>query len=274
MLPPLPGSVRALASKPQITKKQFELIKSVFDEYDTDDDGSISEKEFVVAVLRLDEKRAEREGERVRSRFLNKDIGDTVGAMAELRALKGEAARSKHAVSMFRTVVEKTGQLQLVDMLALYFPHLPRTAVERAYNHHAEKPAPPPPKKSFEQRLDEAPGARDEIKDIFEALDGDRDGLVRMKSLEPMMVELGITEKDIEGWLAADGMGMIRMKSRLDVDDMQRLLGSAYIAPSPKSNAGSKVEKEIKKQIEWDQNLALEVMYGKPTGQMSTVHVH
>lgn len=263
-LPPLPGSVKALASKPQITRKQFLLIKAIFDEYDRDQTGQISEDEFVAAVLRLDVKKAEREGERVRARFLNKDIGDTVGAQAESRLLKGERARSNHAVSMYRSVVEKKGKLELVDLCELYFPHLPRSAVKRACDHHAEKPPPPAAPKSFDEKLDEATGAREEITDIFEALDTDGDGLVRMRSLEPLLIDLGITEKDMSSWMQD---GMIRTKSKLNVDDMHRLLGSAYIPSSPRPDANGEFKREtlesLKRQISWDQNLALEIIYGK-----------
>lgn len=276
VLPPLPGSVRALATKVQITKGQFDLVKAVFEEHDTDKLGHISEEKFVAAVLRLDKRQAEREGDRVRSRFLNKDMGDTAGAMAELRALKGHQARCRHASSMYRTVVERTGKLELVDLLGLYYPHLPRSAVQKACDHHMEKPPPPPPPKTFDEKLDEAEGARDEITQIFNRMDGDGDGLVRVKSLEPLMIDLGIPQSDMEDWLRdlqTDAGGALqRMKSKLDVDDMQRLLGPAYFLPSPSSNSvgSNATEAQIKKQIDWDQNLALEVIYGKSSTKAST----
>lgn len=275
MLPPLPGSVQALAKKVQISRKQWGVIKAVWDDHDKKKLGWIGEPEFLKAVLCLDERKAEREGERIRSRYFDKDVGDTVGALAELDKLSGDQARGRHAAAMFRAVVEaagKTGEeqdrIELVDFVALFFPHLQRAAVRRACEHYCEKPAPPPKIKTFEEKLEEAPGAKEEIREIFERLDGNKDGLVRMKSLEPMMVELGITQKDIQGWMLdmphGKGLGaMGRMKSKLDVDDMQQLLGPSYILPSPKVKSRVVEGEEIKQQIAFNQDILLEVMYGK-----------
>lgn len=269
-LPPLPGSVKALATKVQIPRKQFNIIKAVWDDHDKQKLGYIGEHDFIQAVLRLDEKKAEREGERIRARYLDKRVGDTVGALAELRCMESAKARSRHAAGMFRTVAEGAGKpehhnrIELLDFVALFFPHLPRSAVRRACEHYCEKPPPPPPPKTFDEKLDETPGARDEIKDIFERLDSDHDGLVRMKSLEPIMVELGITQNDIKGWLEDMTPGvMSRMKSKLDVDDMQQLLGPTYIPPSPKRKDNASEGEEIKDQIAFNQDILLDVLYGK-----------
>merc|ERR1711998_50561 len=272
VLPPLPGSVQDLAKKVQISRKQWGVIKAVWDDHDKKKLGWIGEAEFVKAVLRLDERKAEREGERIRNRYFDKRIGDTIGALAELSIVQGAEARARHASGMFRAVVEAAGKsedrIELVDFVQLFFPHLPRHAVRRACEHYAEKPPPPPRTKTFEEKLDECEGAREEIQQIFERLDGDKDGLVRMKSLEPMMVELGITQKDIRGWMSdmpcGKGLGVMgRMKSKLDADDMQLLLGPTYTPPSPKPMDMAAEGEEIKQQIEFNQEVLLEVMYGK-----------
>merc|ERR1712072_497807 len=185
----------------------------------------------------------------------------------------GTQARTRHASSMFQTLAERTkksknphdNRIELVDFVAMFFPHLGRSAIQRACDYYAEKPPPPKPIKTFEQKLDEVPEAREEIRAIFERLDGDKDGLVRMKSLEPMMIEHGISESDVQGWLQEGATGeMCRMKSKLDVEDMQRLLGPVYIPPSPKDNNDCVSEgKEISKSIDRQHAILLDVMYGK-----------
>jgi len=273
VLPPIAGSVRALAEKVQIPRKQWEVIAAVWEDHDIHRNGAITENDFVKAVHRLDEKKAEREGERIRARYFDKNVGDTVGALAELRYVQGKQARTRHASSMFQTVTERTkksknphdNRIELVDFVAMFFPHLGRSAIQRACDYYAEKPPPPKPIKTFEQKLDEVPEAREEIRAIFERLDGDKDGLVRMKSLEPMMIEHGISESDVQGWLQEGATGeMCRMKSKLDVEDMQRLLGPVYIPPSPKDNNDCVSEgKEISKSIDRQHAILLDVMYGK-----------
>merc|ERR1719261_1312634 len=185
--------------------------------------------------------------------------------MAELRCVQGQQARSRHAASMFHAAVGRAGnhedRIELVDFVALFFPHLPRPSVQRACDHYVEKPPPPPKTKTFEEKLGEVSGAREEIQQIFERLDGDKDGLVRMKSLEPLMVDLGITEQDLAGWmedLQEDNV-LQRKKSKLDAGDMQRLLGPVYIPSSPKCEDNVSAGKEIKQQIDFNQDVLLAV---------------
>merc|ERR1712100_167492 len=108
-----------------------------------------------------------------------------------------------HAHAMFESFTSKKAPsetmqyITLVDFMSMFFPHLPRGAVKKAVAHY-EKPPPPPPKK---MQLQDLPEAKEEIKEMFDGLDSDKDGLVRVSSLKPLMADLGISEKDLADWM-------------------------------------------------------------------------
>merc|ERR1711939_835384 len=78
-----------LPTKVQIPRKLFNLVKAIFNEHDHDRDGFITEEEFVAAVTRADERKAEQEAERIKRRFHDKNVGETVGALAAQRSVIG-----------------------------------------------------------------------------------------------------------------------------------------------------------------------------------------
>merc|ERR1712072_86948 len=167
----------ALASTAQIPRKQFAIVKKIFDEHDEDGDGLIDEKEFIAAVAKADLREAERVGERVKARFVgDKNMGETAGDIAAKRRV--EKGMVKHAQAMF-------------------FPHLSRAAVERACKQYQPKPKPAPK----EPTLDDVEGAREEISDMFKGLDHDHDGLIRMRSLTPLAIKIGLSHDDLQEWL-------------------------------------------------------------------------
>lgn len=271
---PLPGSVKALATTVQIPRKQFKLIKKIFDEHDADNDGVLTLDEFVAAVAKADVRKAEQEGDRVKAKFFDEVVGDTIGEMAERSYLKGAHAQRRHAAGMFQAIMRKktascsTQVLSLLDFLVLYFPHLPRSAVKRAYDKYT-KPPPPPPKR---KTLGDVDGAKEEIAQMFRGLDRDQDGLVRMRSLKPLMSQLGISEQDTDDWLAElppplhraqAGLNalkdpqMSRKKSKLTIQDLECLLEPVFVQ-SPKKMT----KEDIAKQIELNHDIAMDVMYG------------
>jgi len=268
-----------LPTKVQIPRKLFNLVKAIFNEHDHDRDGFITEEEFVAAVTRADERKAEQEAERIKRRFHDKNVGETVGALAAQRSVMGTKARKQHASAMFQSASrhktpQNAGQLSLLDFVAMYFPHLPRAAVRHACEKYAEKPVPAPPKKTLANVV----GAKEEIQQIFEGLQTaqtamgvDSNGVVRVKSLAPLMFKLGITEKDVEGWLSelppalyraqgelGKGSALCRMKSTLNLQDMERLLAPLFMPKSPKAPS----KECILKQIEFNKDLALDAIYG------------
>merc|ERR1711907_880192 len=95
-------------------------------------------------------------------------------------------------------------------------------------------------------------------KEMFDGLDTDKDGLVRVSSLKPLMANLGISDQDLASWMTdlppvlhrpqggvASEFGLmtglqrklIRQKSKLDLDDMERLMAPVYLPPHPRPRA-------------------------------------
>jgi len=266
------GSAKSLAASVQIPRKHYRLIKAIFDDHDSDHDGWITQEEFVAAVSRADKKKAEDERLRIKSRFHDEGVGDSVGAMAEEHYLRGAHSQRQHAAAMFQAVTSKKApqdahHISMLDFLCFYHPHLPRAAVKRAHEKYTKKPAPPPKKRT----LSDVEGAKEEVQRIFAGLDSNRDGLVRMRSLEPLMLRLGITEKDVEGWLEelppvlqraggnlTEGGSICRKKSKLNLQDMEKLLEPVFLPPSPKKLT----REQINKQLEFNKELVLDAMYG------------
>jgi len=272
VLPPIaekiPGSAANLATKVQIPRKLYKVVKKIFDDHDQDKDGYITQEEFVAAVCRADEKTAEEHGERARQRYFDQTVGETMAAKVEKSHMDGDKARRVHACSMFQacTCKRQEAQISLLDFVAMYFPHLSRSAVKHAIDKHTKK-APAPPKK---KTLDDVDGAKEEILAMFQGLDSDRDGLVRMRSLRPKLQELGISEADLDEWVAElppalvraqgelkEGSSLQRNKSKLNLEDMQCLLTPVFMPATPSQENLHK----IKQQIELNADLALDVIY-------------
>lgn len=263
--------VKALATTVQIPRKHYAVIKAIFDDHDGDSDGFITQEEFIEAVSRADQTRANDEKERVKKRYFDSGIGDTVAALAEHRYLHGAHAQRQHASAMFLTMVakkpeEEMHQISLEEFVHMYFPHLSRAAVKKACDKYQKKP---PPQKR--KTLADVKGALEEVQAVFAGLDSDNDGLVRVRSLEPLMMKLGISERDVEDWLKElppvllratgelkEGASISRMKSTLNIQDMERLLEPVLLPASPKKLS----KKEIDRKIEYQKELALDVMYG------------
>merc|ERR1711881_689156 len=261
-----PGSVEALASTVQIPRKQFAIVKKIFDEHDEDGDGLIDEKEFIAAVAKADL----RVGERVKARFVgDKNMGETAGDIAAKRRV--EKGMVKHAQAMFLSVVAKkkgASQISLVDFVAMFYPHLSRAAVERACKQYQPKPKPAPK----EPTLDDVEGAREEISDMFKGLDHDRDGLIRMRSLTPLAIKIGLSHDDLQEWLTelppalyrahgshnleAKHLSMERRRSKLTHEDFERLLAPVYLeTPEQLDTEG------LRRQREFNADLAQDVLY-------------
>jgi len=230
--------------KVQIARKLFNVIHAVFMEHDSDGNGVIDQEEFVRAVMRLE------------SRDL---VGRHMPERLRKRPSAGETLE-KHAVAMLDTLTRSRridGEgITLDTFVGLYFPYLPIHEVKRACQHYTYK-SPKPEKK--EKTLDDVVGAREEISAIFDNLDSDHDGLVRVKSLKPLLTKIGIEEDELDGWLQElPGANLQRMKSRLDATDLEHLLAPAYIAEVQSPKTLSKAE--LERQIEWNNEIYLDII--------------
>jgi len=261
-------------------------MKAIFDEHATEDEF-ITEEGFVRAVIAADLRKAENHGKAVEARYQNEDVGSTMGAKAERHWLKSDRySRRKWAHSMFQSVTARKAKdmtatwrgrddaemdkISLCDFMCLNFPHLPRSAVRRACDHY-KRPPPPPPK---ETTLRDVGGAKEEIRDMFDGLDKDKDGLVRTKSLANLCNRLGITHDDLEQWmtelppvlhrvkgrLGGGGQSdLSRKKSKLDLMDFERLMEPVFVeerTPAAGLPVGNELE-DIKRSMEWHRELII-----------------
>jgi len=230
-------------------------------------DGCISEAELIAAVAKADERIAERQNKRMQhSLFAH---GHMLGEKRERAAVA--RINPMIASGMFKAVVRKkmrVAELQqttnlhmdsitLVDFMALCHPHLPRSSVKRAIRHYDEKPSKP------KKTLDE--GAREEISMIFEHLDKDHDGLVRVKSLRPLLNKLGIQDGDLTSWLTdlkhKETNELCRAKSKLNEDDFSQLLEPVYMPQTPQVMSREEEQRKLDQALEF----AADVMYGERT---------
>jgi len=239
------SSVEDDGKKPvQIARKLFKVIYAVFKEHDEDGDGVITQEEFVRAVMRV-------EGRELVGRYSE--------GMRQLRPTAGETLE-KHAVAMLDTLTRSRridGEgISLETFVGLYFPYLPVHEVKRACHYYTYKP-PKPTKK--EKTIDDVEGAREEISAIFERMDSDHDGFVRVSSMRPMLKKIGIQDEDMDEWLQElPGASLQRMKSKLDATDVENLLAPTYIAQVQSPKQLSKAE--LERQMEWNKEIYLDVI--------------
>lgn len=235
------------SSKVKIPRKVFNLVWSIFREHDKDGDGFISEDEFAQAVGRA---------------------GQDDGRPYKVRPSTG-VSLGQHSRDIYDRIMSRErlvhGGISLIQFVHLYFPHLSRAEVERTCHHYTYVAPPPPPQ---QKTLEDVEGARDEIEAIFRKLDGDNDGLVRVKSLEPMFLRTGLRSSDVQEWLKEIGLQgshatdaqkkMERLKSKLDLQDMEKLLGPVYIGSA---EGRQQSLDQIQRSIDWNRDLALDVIY-------------
>merc|ERR1711998_374168 len=232
--------------KVQIARKLFNVIHAVFKEHDADGNGVIDQEEFVRAVMRME----------------SRDIVGRHGPEGQRKRPSTGETLEKHAVAMLDTLTRSRridGEgISLETFVGLYFPYLPTHEVKRACHHYTYK-SPTPDKK--EKTLDDVEGAREEIEAIFDHLDSDHDGLVRVQSLKPLLTNIGVEEDELNGWLRElPGAHLQRRKSRLGATDFENLLGPTYIEKVQSPKKLSKAE--LERQMEWNKEIYLEVVGG------------
>jgi len=231
--------------KVQIPRKLFDLVHSLFLEHDGERDGVISQEEFVKAV-----------------QSHNGDESQGATLQRKVRPSAGETLRT-HAADMYESVIRRSQQCQdangitLASFCALYFPHLPFCEVERACRHYTYRPPTPPPR---ETTLDDIEGGREEICDIFEALDSDHDGFVRMKSLEPMLQRIGVSREEVAEWLGSlPNRGVQRTLSKIDKLDLVDIMAPSYVA-RVEGPAKDLTMDEIQRQHEWNEEIYMQLI--------------
>jgi len=243
------GAPKAIASeagsterKVQIPKKLFNLVHAIFIEHDEDGDGIICQEEFVRAVAAMNER--------------------DDGSRRKVRPSHSEVV-GKHALDMYQSALRKSIRgdgkgITLASFCAMYFSHLPFHEVERACMHYTYRPPTPTPR---ETTVGDIEGAQDEIKAIFDALDTDHDGLVRMKSLEPMLQRIGISTQEVSEWLEQlpSRPGVQRTLSKIDAMDLESIMAPSYIA-RVEGPAKNLTMEELKRQHEWNEEIYMQLI--------------
>lgn len=239
----------------QIPRKHFQVVHAIFKEHDADGDGLITREEFVKAVQRLESRD-----------YVGRQI--VRGCHSETRSVRPTAGEclEKHAIAMHDSATRKkqynlNDGINLVQFVALYFPYLPEAEVARACHHYTYKP---PKKTKREKTLDDVEGAREEIATIFQNMDTDHDGFVRVKSLEPMFHRIGLTNEDTHEWLQnlPSAAKLDRRKSKLDALDLEHLLAPTYIAQvlSPEQPLS---REQLERQMEWNREIYVDIIGGR-----------
>jgi len=103
---------------------------------------------------------------------------------------------------------------------------------------------------SKRKTLDDVDGAKEQVASIFRRLGPDHQGLVSISSLEPRLEKLGFSSKDVNDMLAelppplfrAQGdvnapeqAQLCRQKSKLSLQDVEKLLEPMFVQDSPKA---------------------------------------
>jgi len=236
------------SGKVQIPKKLFQCVHMVFKEHDADGDGIITQDEFVSMVQRAES----RKNDQLPECMPRRKVRPSTGEILENQAMSMHESVMRHSESC-----QQRGGITLVSFMALYFPYLPLHEVERACQHYVRPPTPPPPPPK--KTLDDIEGGREEITEIFDRLDTDRDGLVRMKSLEPMLQRIGISRQEVDDWITQlPSNKMQRCKSKIDAQDLEHLLAPSYVARI--ESPVQKTRAQIERDLEWNRELYLDVI--------------
>ena len=149
-------------TKLMVSRKDFIIAKSIFDRYDTDGDGSISADEFV-------------------------------------RALKQHAPLVEGADLFMKLDRNMTGVIGLVQWLHIYFPHVHMSECRRVVSKYLPKPRTPTPPSV--KTLEDCPGAKEEIKAIFQHWDKQGNGNISLEDLQSPLVRCGISGTTALLWL-------------------------------------------------------------------------
>jgi len=211
-----------------VSRKDFIIAKSIFDRYDTDGDGSISADEFV-------------------------------------RALKQHAPLVEGADLFMKLDRNMTGVIGLVQWLHIYFPHVHMSECRRVVSKYLPKPRTPTPPSV--KTLEDCPGAKEEIKAIFQHWDKQGNGNISLEDLQSPLVRCGISGTTALLWLN-DGWegspvgsptvgslkGTLSNGGQIDEAAIAKVLASVYIEGAEPVNSS---KKKVKRQSQILRDLEL-----------------
>jgi len=213
------------------------VIHALFKDYDTNRDGLISEAEF-------------------------NELGMTLWAPREnpgtVRGKSGrgssERIKMAHMIQgMWRCFDKKgSGYMTLAQLLKAYYPHLSNKDCKRVVSHYVSH-QPVPPVTTLREKLANIPGALEDIRDIFDHWDKNKDGLVEWSDLSDTLSMAGIDRETATTWLHKEATsseskngeqvegGLQRRLSHLDLSDMEILLASNYLGHTSSADDPSSV---------------------------------
>jgi len=265
----------------KIPPKEYFKIKRVFDEHDKDQDGVITQEEFVKAISRLEggfDEIEERFSYLKQNQRTKPDGVEVDPVDRSHRARRGfHMTLQRHAEDMFLGIMAKEehnrGGITLPMLVNFYYPHLDRAAIHQICQHyHKEQPVPVLTK---EKTIQDIHGAEEEIRGIFESIERNPDGLLRVQDLGPLLQRTGLRESDLEEWLAElpvesptpissdmgpkqiDRTATRRKQSLLNFEDFKRLLAPVYLEKLKlDKNKHQLSDAEFKRIMQWDQELS------------------
>jgi len=207
--PHVARSDKSPTKKVLIGRKQFLVVKSIYDQYDSDGDGEMTREEFVCAHSKL------------------------------------SSTSNVSGTDLFASIDKQNkGRVGLAEWLHKFFPYLPMVDVRRAVAYYKPKPPPSPPP-TPPKTLHDCPGAAEEISAIFGTWDTEGKGHVNVADIASPLYRCGITAETAHEWIKELRNGS---EGAFDAADLARVLEPVYTAELENA-AEEQVEETSKAQL-------------------------
>jgi len=194
-----PGEARA-----KYAKSEIRLLKDIFDSYDRDKSGAISQAELKAALVQQKE--------------------------AQNRARdKNKPAPSKGGVDLLQLIdpifyqmdTNNDGTVEFKELLKVLYPRATEADFD-AMLSWVDAPPPPEPEKKAEF----TPEQIEEMKQIFSVYDTDKSGTITIKELQEALISTGMSRKEITELFVKNDCDT---SGSLDFDEFKKMLSTGDI---------------------------------------------
>jgi len=197
-----------------IKKSDYNVIASLFAEYDTNHDKRITRDEFEEMALKTYEKLPV---------FSQKSVRESLSPHLDL-LWSSLGKLHLHGIT-------------LAQFIGIFYPHISKRDIARclkAYGPHPRR------SRTSQEKLRAVPGAAEELREIFEHWDKNGDGLVTWTELESPLHRAGVALETAKGWLrearVTAGTEDQRSSDELTLGDVEAVFCSNYVdSPIPNS---------------------------------------
>jgi len=157
-----------------VKRKDYRVIANLFKDHDVDGDGRITRGEFEEMALKAFERLPMFNQQQIRMQLkphLN-DLWNGAGKGA-------------------------SDGITLVQLLGVYYPSMHKRDLRRVITAYSKAPKP----STVGEKLRSVPGAAEELEEIFQHWDRDRDGVVTWTELTSPLHRAGVDVETAKGWL-------------------------------------------------------------------------